>query len=741
MKQFRSWMVLPFSALVLGGCNEKKVEEVKADAKTAEKKLEAVVDKATGETPAPVVKALTPGERAAFLGVVGHLSKDTESVLSILDGKEIVSRLRSLKTWGFIRAVAKEQGGADPEDGIAENAEQAGKFLGQEFFLATGKGFSTQIANLMKVNQRTTYFQFKALSQGFASAAAKGDLEGGMAATNGSAWIQDALKDIGTQMGLIDSLQLPPVLAGVKAADADSAGMAIQGISSGLDNMTSLGVPVTPLTFKKGGVDFKGYKLAGTAMADMMEKARAEMEQTIAPPDVTKIIEAVKKKNLVVAAGTLGTYVMVYIGDSEDSCPLVDKVEDSLAANDDISFVDASAGKKVVGFIYGDQSLAKSCIAPSLKPIADGIRDGIAGAPGFGETRDLATMLDTVGEKESALLAMAKPATLGGLVVLDGGVKFELYGGTDQGAIDYDSAHKIGVLPSNDDTLMTGSWIANGAYRKTGEEMGEALVETAYALTTRVASFDIKDSEEFDKFKQGLGLFDQKFRSDLLNLWSGVETYNGGVGNESAFVVDLKGTLPPVPLIPQELVDEGKSIRISAIAPVTDRSKLGDGWTKINGSLRNILKTVSEMSGNDIPMPQPTSSEKNDLITWSFPIQFLNDDCTPSVTVSDKWFVATTSKKQSLDVIAAADGPKEERKGAWMELNFAALNKFGTQWVNLIDKYGDKVIKDADKLAEFRAQLPTVRKGLEAAKEWDKIEFYTRKEGGKLRTTLQFKVK
>ncbi|MDB6077199.1 MAG: hypothetical protein JWO82_946 [Akkermansiaceae bacterium] len=741
MKQFRSWWkVLPVSALALSACNEKKVEEVK---KATEEKVATVVEKVTGETPAPVVKGLTPGERAAFLGVIGHISKDSESFFSVLDGKEIVSRLRSLKTWGFIRETAKEQGGEDPEDSLQDGATEASKFLGQEFFIATGKGTATQVTNLVKVNQKSTYLQFRVLANGFAKSAASGKLDEAAITSSlsgGAVW-QDAIRDLLKDSALLDSLQFPPLLTGVKAVDKESADLALQQITGGLASLPQfIGEAVTPLDFSKGGVAFKGYTISGAGFAEPLEQSRAEMEQSMDPADVTKVIEAIKKKTIVVAVGSLDNYVMVYIGDSQESLPLTDKIEDSLAAKEDISFVDGYAGKKVVSLFYGDQSLAKSAVAPGLKPIADGVRDGIAGVEGFGDTRDLAAMLDTVGEKEGAILALAKPASVGGLVVLEDGVKFELFGGTDQGAVDYEATHKIGAVTPDDDTLLTGSWVVTDEYNKRSTEAAEALVETAYALTSKVASFDITEPEEFAQFKSGLGLFDTKFRADVVGLFGGLQTTGAGLGKETGFIVDLKGKLPPIPGIPQELVNEGHSIRISSIAPVTDRSKLSDGWTKINGATTNILKTVSEMSGNQIPMPQPTSSEKNGVVTWFFPLPFFNDDLMPSVTVSDKWFVTSTSKLQAQDLVATAEAGKTDRKGAWLELNFKALRKFGSQWVDLVDKYGDKVITNADELTEFRAQLPTIRKGLAAAAEWDKLDFYTRKEGGKIRGTIHFKV-
>src|SRR5690606_37913192 len=125
------------------------------------------------------------------------------------------------------------------------------------------------------------------------------------------------------------------------------------------------------------GVSFKGYKLEGSFIAASLEEGRSDMEQMLEPADVDRLIAAVKEKNLVVAHGSVNDYLMLYTGGSEEGCPLVESVDDSLAANEAISYVDGYKDKKVVGFLYGDKGLSKELITGSLKDMAHGVRDGL----------------------------------------------------------------------------------------------------------------------------------------------------------------------------------------------------------------------------------------------------------------------------------------------------------------------------------------------------------------------------
>jgi hypothetical protein len=523
--------------------------------------------------------------------------------------------------------------------------------------------------------------------------------------------------------------------------------MATENLASSLESLPGMlgEEAATAVEFTQGGVVFKGYKITGEVLAKSMEEGRADIEEMLEAGDVDRLIAAMKTKNLVIAHGALDNYAMLYLGGDEKSCPLVDKVEDSLAANDAISFVDGYQGKQLAGFVYGEQGLARTAVVGSLKDMALGVRDGLAGSEGFGDTRELASLLELVGEKEDALLGLAKTDALGGLIVLDEGVKFELFGGTDRGGIDHAAEHRlggIGGLGGSGEVLLSGSWVATPEYSKRAREYGEAMVESAYAIAGKMAGMEIEDSEQFAQFQQFFGLFNDKFRADGVAMWDAMATADSGLGMEAALVVDLKGAMPPLPGVPQEMVDGGRFFRASMISPVTDRAKLKESWSRLDASLKNIFKTISEMSEKEIPMQKPISSEKEGLMTYFFSLPFSNEDFMPSVTVNDKWFVASTSKLQAIELTAAAEAATPvSRKGAWLELDFDALRKFTSDWLALMEKNGEAALGGPEQFAAFKEQLPRMQQGLAAFEEFDQMSFSERREGGKLRTSLHFKMR
>ncbi|MCX6867379.1 MAG: hypothetical protein NTV46_14365, partial [Verrucomicrobia bacterium] len=182
----------------------------------------------------------------------------------------------------------------------------------------------------------------------------------------------------------------------------------------------------------------------------------------------------------------------------------------------------------------------------------------------------------------------------------------------------------------------------------------EALFETVYAMTMKVSEVKMAE-EQMPEFRHMAKLFDTKFRKDAVALWDVLSgDFQGSLGRERALIIDLNGSVPAMPGIPQAVVDEGKFPRISLIAPLTDRTKLAASWEKMNTCATGILAIISEMNGKEIPMQKPISSEKGGLTTWFISMPFFNDDFLPSVTVGDQWFVASTSKNQAIDLVNKA---------------------------------------------------------------------------------------
>lgn len=727
MRVSNAWSVLlPASALIFGSCKKEDVAKV---VETVDQAVDEVVSGGA---------AATAAERAAKLGFAAHLAGDTESVMALYDGKGIVTNLRDLDIWKFVIEVAEEEEGVNPEDEIAPQAAMAGQFLGEEMFLATGKGVVEQTKSLQELNAKMGYYQFRAMSRAFAKGVSEGNMDSALESMAGdNAWVMEMAGDIGEFMPMIEGFEVPPVLAGVKVTDADAMQMA----QAQIEQMLAGAPPEMgePIEFEKGGATFKGILLKGEKLAPELENGRGDVDGIIGSENTDKIIASLKTKTLVVAAGKLGDYLLLYAGSDAEACPIADSLETSLAANDAISFVDAHLGNPIHGMLYGSNDLMGVLDAGGLREIAEGIRDGISAVDGLADQRELVALLDMVGEREDSLLELMDAETLGGLITVDGGARFDLFGGVDSGTVDHDAEHKLASLGEGDHVLVFGNWVADGEYEKRSSELVEVLVEAAYAVAGKVASVEAGEGD-LAEFSQGFQMFDGMFREDLVSLYDGLSTAGEGLGNEAALVVDLNAAVPPFPGIPQELVEGGRFVRASLVSPVTDRAKLGESWKKVDASLRSMLKSAKEMGAGDINMLVPTSSEKDGLVTWYFDAVAFSDDVKPSITISDEWFAASTSRTQALDLVARAGKSAEvARKGAWFEFDLDTLREYAGDTAELVNQHADVIL--GEDAADFKAELPRIRKGLESLKQFDRVTLHDRKEAGTRRVTLHFQTR
>lgn len=454
---------------------------------------------------------------------------------------------------------------------------------------------------------------------------------------------------------------------------------------------------------------------------------------------VDQLIAAVAKKDIVVASGTVGDYVLLVIGGSTEDFKLADAPANSLVAGDALAFSDGYLAKDLAAMTYGQKEMLEKMMtsAGGLAEMANGLRDGLAGAEGIGDTRDLEALFQVVADREKALLALADTDATGMVAFYEEGLKMECFGGVDRGAVDWKAANRLSHLGDSDGVLMFAHMTADATYSEKACDYLEALMETGYAMTMKLSNLPMEGGD-MAQFQGMAKMFDEKFRPDVVALYDTFsEDFGGSLGLESALVIDVNGGAPAIPGIPQEVVDQAKVPRISLVYPVTDRAKLAGSWDKMNTTITGALSKVSEMVGQEIPMQKPLSSEKDGNVTWFFPMPFFTEDFMPSVTVSDDWFVASTSQVQARDLINRAKAGGEARSGAWFSFDFTTLQKYADETLELVDAHAEKItgspMSDQDK--EQAKQV------ISLLDDMDKLTVHARQEGDVQRSSIHFKTR
>lgn len=630
---------------------------------------------------------------------------------------------------------------ADEEVGMTEPFGP-GDMLGLEVTFAVGKSAGEQLGNLATLSSRLSYFQMRALAKAYVAAVKAGDLAGmedAMESGFGEDLAKNLVNDAESGLGLLERANMPPIYLAFRTAKEKQAAVAA-GVTEALGNVGQAGEMVEALDFEKAGAKFSGFKLLGNKVSEQMATERESMEAVLGAESVDKLLAVVAKKNLVIASATLGDYVVIFIGAAETDCKLVSDPAQALTAGAALAFSDAYASKELAALIVGNDAIAKAInnVQGGLSTYTNGLRDGLAGADGLGDTRDLEAMLQLVAEREAALRKLGGMEALGMVAFFEQGLKVESFGGFDAGAFDWKTPAKLGHLGDGADVAFFASMTSDAAYDTKARAYYEAMVETAYAMAMKVSELPM-DDEPLKKFKAMATMFNDKFRVDAVALWDAIKgDLTDGLGQEKAVIVDLKGTVPAIPGLPQLLVDKGRFPRATLISPVTDRAKLASSWTKINETCTKLLAKVSEASGMQIPMQRPDSSEKNGYTSWS--IAFA--DFQPSVTLNDKWFAASTSKSRALELLAEADKGAAGRTGLYLKMDFKAMQECAGETMKLLDENAAAVFGEgSSNLEQFTASKAMRVKLIDALGELDSLTIHSRREGAVLRGSVHFKTR
>ncbi len=785
MKKRINWLLVPAVVLSVGAC--KKKEE--ASAPTVPTKVVEGVKEAIKEViPEVKVTKASAEERAAKLGFAKYLPQDTEVVIALHNGTKNVNRVKASKLWKMIEnemglglgeldgagmgeveeaaveaaeAAAAEMGepadaNPDPEEpadavdanlevpkeDAAEDAMSPEVLLGEEITLAMGKTTGEQLANLITVNRRYYYYQFRYMARVFAEAAKTGDGEAALTSLSESMTqelIKDLVKDPQAGITALEKANMPPIYAAIKVKDQKKREAAAQQLSGQMAMMGMMGEMVEPISAEQAGAKFEGFKISGAKIAEQLGSMREMAKEMVDEATIERAISAVAKKDLVILHGTVGDHIVFFTGGSIDAFKLDVDPSKSLVGSDALAFADSYLSKDLATLVYGEKKGVDTLVSAGggIADLVNGLRDGIAMSDGLGDTRDLESLFQIVGEREAAMRKFAGNESLGMVAFLEEGLKIESHGGYDSGMLDWKAPNKLAHLGKSEGVAMFANYNADAAFDKSARAYLESLFETAYAITVKVTESPIK-SAEFDQFKEGFKLFDTKFRPEAAALWDAFSNdFSSSLGSEKAWVIDFNGAAPAIPGIPQKVVDEAKAPRISMISPVADRAKLAASWDKMNTALTSALVKMGEISGNQIPMQKPMSTEKNGNATWFFPMPFFNDDFLPSVTVGDKWFVASTSKNQSLELIDKANTVGDASNGLTIFIDFKTIEKYSKEIYKVVDENAEEIngapLSDSDK--------KEIDQVLSVLSNFDKLSIHGRRENSELRTSVHFKVR
>ena len=749
--------IIPFlftGLLAFIGCNKKSTEP-------------SSESQAKVEVPTPDVSdaEVSPAQRAAKLGFAQYLPANVSAYSAVINGSSVIDRMWKTPVGAVIKERLEEEGVSfddlsDPQAQMSGILQLGGAQYGEDYFVAYGESAPKVSKEVIEFSDRVSYYAGR-VSVYAGNAAVAGKMAEAM--NDPKKVFAKPLKGLPADfIDMFREVDMPSYYQGVKVSGEDSRALVRDQLEAVPNFFSMIEVGVEPLAVERGGAQFEGYKFSGKKMQEELAEGQGGMRPMMAPSlqfgmsqqEIDEFIKLIEAKTIVALVGEVHGYVVLFMGSSEDDFVLVDDVEDSLCASDKIKFTDDYLDNDLFtyGFSDGGMGYDLSAIEKICYKLggsfAKGLSDQLAESDSLGNTQEIEVILDNIDKQARGLAAMFKEADAGYVAYLEDGIKVEMQGGSNMPQYDMQSAHTLAPISQGEGQVLFANWATDPQYNEGLMTLIDRFVEVSYLMSKQVlpllASRAAADegNADFIQYNASLQMFDQMFSKDLLDVWQALRTNMAeGLGAETALVIDVNGSLPKVPMLPKAIIEGGKMPRVAYVSTVDDREKLQASWTRLNTALESLLKKASEMTGAEIPMQVPMSSEKDGLKTWFVPIPFQNDDFVPSVSVSDDLFFATTSKRfaEGLSSLAAKGGG-ESRQGVWLDVDMKVLHSYAEQWLKLIEENAAEFMSDVE-LEDFNANKEMIETTLSALGMMDSLTYHMRQEDGVTRTSMHLKTR
>ena len=735
-----NYFILPIiaaGAVSFSSCNKQESNTVTDEATETTTDVVAKVEEAL--KPAVEQKPDVLEVLAKQAGFAKFLPQKTDAFWTLYDGAGLAQKLRGSKLGKFAETMVEEQGASMDDLLTNPDFQKFAEIAGEELFFAVGEGTAAQADNLLKASAASNFYQMRSMVE--LCGKMLGDGSGDM-----SGFDEEYLKDWAKDPKTLESFKqasMPPMYLGFKVSDKDTRESYVAQLQ-GLAGM-ALGAQVEDETILEAADhgEFNGFAVKGALLAEMLEKEeKEEMTEVLGEQTFKDFKEAVSSKNIVMLAGTHDDYVVIFIGSSVEQLNFAASPAESVLADKGMEFAQQYAGGNLVSMLYMSEELSKTTMkySSSLKEPALGILAGLKETDTFGDTRVLETLLTDLVQREKDYYAPFKAGRFGSVAMLDEGFKVESYYGGNAPTVDLKAKRHLSKVSEGEDVIFSANWVNNPAQTELSLEYLEAIGSTGYQVAKQMSGLEI-DNSNFGEFTAGFAMFEGVFKKEVLDVWGALRDDLGkGLGAESAVVIDLKGELPTMPMIPEAMLKQGKVPRFSYLSTVSDRSKIGLSWDKLNTTAEKLLKQASAMSGMEMPMQRPFKSESSGLTSWTFQIPFTHQNCIPNISVSDDLFIFGTSSDQSSELSAvfekeAAGAPLSEA-----QLNFKPLRELSLNWLNLVHEHGADLIGE-NEFEELEEAKPYLEALIEASDEMEYIRVENKQEGNEIHGTLHFKTK
>lgn len=585
--------------------------------------------KAKADVPA-VVKPTLITEAARF-GLAGRVPDDVEFCVSSAGLKKHAEALKASRWWQEMAALVEDKMPA---------ADVAAWPAVEEVFVAFGRESVKGVVMLRQLNDLYNETAYRGMMSG-------GFLKGLGTQFDVGRMLEAALHDAQVLEALVlwlERFEMPPVMVGVASSEPEKV---LQKFSNELRLQEWLGDAPQSRIITTQGEQITVHEVSMDRILtterrrtwlDSLTKAAAltpEMRDRVA-----RGMEVLSRKNWVLATGLGKERAYVAVARSTGQVRLANAVEDSMLSRPEMRALDADAVKSP-GLIACWDGVFLDALQ-SDEPFQPMVRGLLAGLQSEKQFAGVARRL----EPEVVDLALAERScchgdhTNGALVAWwDGGLQAEWAGGMSVASAAALSNPSVFTPLLDDASVVLG---VSGQSTATGARRAyfEAWMKTAHAVTKELVQAGVGG----EKAAEVLKMAEQSFLPSLVDVYDGAKTiWQKGLGSDGAFILDAGGKMPVLPGLPPGGQDVPLP-RLALLHEMKNRELIGLAWQNMEPALQRLMRSVP--APQPLELPKATRSEHDGVTSYYYALPFESEDLRPCVSLTEKWFMAGTSRGQ-----------------------------------------------------------------------------------------------
>lgn len=478
---------------------------------------------------------------------------------------------------------------------------------------------------------------------------------------------------------------------------------------------------VTMHSGKHGGIDFSGIAVDGKALSSLLKKNLANAPLKLDQKKLDEVFEKISTGKLYVLLGSKGnTMIAAICTNPEEQLNLPATPADSILAK--LDFADRYLDKKAALAGYATADLYKALMNYSIKQ-QEALNEGIAALAKAvsGKKPEVKPYADAFVENSKIAISeitsqykaydTSVPVTAYGWY--DAGLMLESVSG-DYSAFDWTNPVEMSGVCDMPDVVFAGAASLSDFYVSSSIKLMESLAGAAWN------GFQVYVNLKGDEKTAGIYEMAKKVVPMVQKIWAVSKDGSTAFGNQYAGVLDMKGSLPRMECLDENITAKGCLPRFASMQNLKDRAKVESTLTAVF----DVYNQWANEMGMDLKIKESAKEEKDGYTShlYQYTGKFAEQEPAksifklymhnePATTLNDKVCIGGTAKALNYEMAKAAKPASKVNPevygslGACIKFDVQTLNKAINQWGEL--NLGDEKVFIA--LDAFTSDIKEVR--------------------------------